>query len=362
VPPPGFETLENVRVARVLASVLFLSVALGCGSSKHAGGDGAAGSSAGASGSTAIAGTGGAGGAAGGTLGGSGGDATPDSASGGDAGDALGVDVPAADASRDLPTVAYAPCGPSARYGVIRAAQVTTDVGSTSATLGARFGAGNKVPDWQGCAGQTFGACTAYTCAYSTIVIGPPPPTSAGAVEVSAGAKSITIVPAVDGTYASESLVPPAALWGAGDLLTFSVAGDVVPAFTHRVSALGPLTITVPPTPVAGSRGTLDRTKDLVVTWTNGSGALLELAIDATPAFSGTSYELRCRWRSADGAGVVPSAALVWVATLTSRCTVSSSLTSIDPVSVGDTCVDLETVQDGLAPSGARFGGRYDIP
>jgi hypothetical protein len=84
----------------------------------------------------------------------------------------------------------------------------------------------------------TFGACSAYTCGGSGLVIPRPPPVSAGAIEVSVGAKSITILPAANGTYPSQMLA--GALWAAGDLLTFAAAGDVAPAFTRRVSAPGP--------------------------------------------------------------------------------------------------------------------------
>ena len=96
--------------------------------------------------------------------------------------------------------------------------------------------------------------------------------------------------------------------------------------------------------------------------WTNGGGALLDLELEVSPPFVALSYALHCRWPSAAGGGVVPSAALAWIPAKTTIAILSSSLTSIEPLIVGDYCVELETLQDDLAPSGVRFGGRYDIP
>jgi hypothetical protein len=331
-----------------------VSAALGC-SSKHAGADAAAGSAAGAVGS--FAGASGTSGGAGDGPGGSA-DATEDAADG-----PADVEAGSSDSRGDnadaLFDVGYRPCMASARSGSIFAGQ-SNATDSNGSSMWARFGAGNKVPDFTGCTAQTFGACTAYTCD-TGLTISQPPPVSAGTVEVSAGAKAITIQPATNGTYPNSGSLP-VPLWGDGDVVTFSATGDVAPAFSRSVWAPGPVTITAPSTPPSGSRGTIDRTKDLAVAWTNGGGALLDLELEVSPPFATLSYEMHCRWPSAVGSGVVPSAALAWIPAKTTIARLSSSLTSIEPLTVGDYCVDLETLQDDLAPSGVTFGGRYDIP
>jgi hypothetical protein len=355
--------------------MLLVSFVLGCGSSEHGSADGAAESAAGATGSAAgatgasgagaaasTAGASGASGAAGGVsdgaireAGAAGGGDTED-----DAGSTQPGSVDASGETFDASSVgAYLPCTYSARWGSVTAAKAPIN-GRPVTSLGARFGAGNKVPDFSGCMVETFGACTAYTCGSTPLAIPPPPPVSAGAIEALSGVNSIVIAPATDGTYASQTIAGP--LWGAGDLVTFVVAGDVAPAFTRGVLAPGPLTITAPPTPASGALGTIDRTEDLPLVWTNGSGALLELQIRASPLFSATSYDLRCRWPSADGAGVVPSAALAWIPKETTFIVLSSSLISDESVTIGEWWVELETVQDNQAPGGASFGGRYDLP
>jgi hypothetical protein len=339
---------------QVIRSLLVLSFAVGCGSAKGtgAGAAGAAGT-AGTAGAGAAGATSGDDAAAGSTAAGAGG--AVDAVAGADSG-APSVD----DAGTDRPLL-----GPDVRcfgssYGSVTAGRAFFNA-APSSWLGAMFYAGNKVSPFVNCKAETFGACTAYSCPGTPppgAITSWPPPTSAGTVSVTSGAEWIEMSPNADETYTSKTVL--GALWSGGDLLTFGTSGGVAPRFAQAMRAPAALTFTAPDLPVTPA--TIDRTKDLAFSWTGGAdGTFMELAIDGSAPFSASSAELRCRYPSADGAGVVPAAALMWLPSATTSISVGSDAAIAGTILVDDYCVDLEVLATSQTADGKAFSGRLRL-
>lgn len=152
------------------------------------------------------------------------------------------------------------------------------------------------------------GSCLVRICTTPDVIGTNPVPQSAGTITITGGKKPLTLIPDAMGNYSSTKDSLP--LWDGGEMITVSGAGATVPAFTMTLTAPVAIDITEPLNQGGGTPMALDRSKDFVLTWTNGGPGSFYLTM-YDGMFNVTSkHMLACYFPSAPGTGTVPKAAL----------------------------------------------------
>lgn len=152
------------------------------------------------------------------------------------------------------------------------------------------------------CTEQAFGACAVRTCPAT-----PPAGASAGTITVTGAAAPVSLVP--QGTNYATLGTPD--LYQGGEMLTYAAAGADVPAFTGDLVVTSQAQLTAPEITPTSADVVVDRTKDLAVTWTGGSGEItVAISANADPM-----HVVSCRFPASSGADSVPAAALAMLST-----------------------------------------------
>ena len=139
---------------------------------------------------------------------------------------------------------------------------------------------------------------------------------SAGTLTVKDASNTIaTIMPGSSGAYSDNSATDMMLTWAAGDMLTFSAAGDKVHAFTGMVKAPDDITGTNPAFSNA-MPAVVSVASDWVVTWTPGSDGsdTMELALSALKGISGDGL-ITCSGKDSDAMVTVPKDLLMKIGT-----------------------------------------------
>jgi hypothetical protein len=193
---------------------------------------------------------------------------------------------------------------------------VTSDVSTSGSVNGASYtrksGFTTAQPD---CVSQTIGACSINPCFVGGLIASGAPLISAGQVSI-AGAEmnSVGLEPKSNGSYASE--VAEGMPWTTGgETVTFKWAH--FPG--ESAEAGGEFAVTTPPyvALLAGSAfadrpGTLVRNHDLTISWSSDSAPV---ALDHVSVNLGSGSTLvNCGFSATSGVGVIPSAALQFLA------------------------------------------------
>lgn len=150
--------------------------------------------------------------------------------------------------------------------------------------------------EWQGstsepCTNTQYGACKVRECGYSSGRFREAQ--NAGDITISGtlAPRDITLRPSFDGWY--DSYFEPATLWSGGERLTFRARGDGIPAFTATLLAPSRVGTICP----IGDCGTVRRAEPLVLSWGEGSAAVLNVA--STRAERAVALE--CEFQSSPG-------------------------------------------------------------
>lgn len=154
----------------------------------------------------------------------------------------------------------------------------------------------------EGCTVTTSGECSSYTCTGTQ-----PNPTgvSAGTLTLAGGSLgSVAVSPDASNDYSYEA---GGTFFTAGQTLTVSATGGVVPAF-------GPISVVAPGLPLltspvaASSAGyTISTEQDLVVAW-GGGEAEGQMIFEASSSDSSSYFT--CVWPASEAKAVVPQAML----------------------------------------------------
>jgi len=166
-------------------------------------------------------------------------------------------------------------------------------------------------PFTQECKTYPEGSCTAEVCGPVSL----PSPGweikkfAAGVIEIS-GARispAIRLEPVNSTQYPELSL--PGLVWSGGEDIRFRAAGQPggVPAFEATLKAPSLITVTAP---VWGDSLSVDRSKDLAISWTLEGAASGVVAARFTTDTSSGSTTVTCRYPAADKHGTIPSASL----------------------------------------------------
>jgi hypothetical protein len=159
------------------------------------------------------------------------------------------------------------------------------------------------------CTKSTAGDCEILDCTFDD-PSGNTPVThrSAGVVTVGGTTQPFSISPAADSTYAAATTMTQ--LWTEGATIDFAASGDVVPAFSGSVVGVASLTLTSPS--LASGSITVDRTKDLAVTWTGGAAGTATAMLTRLEQVGAASHSVTvaCTWAPSAATGTVPAAAL----------------------------------------------------
>ena len=168
--------------------------------------------------------------------------------------------------------------------------------------------AGFAAEPGQRCAVAHTGACWVLDCRARGDGGASPVGVSAGHLELFAnGAQVLVADPSTDGTY--DAVTQTGAYWLAGDTLSFRAQGATVPAFD--VSLTAPPTVTVLSPVGSGSANTvtIDRARDLVVTWQPINGGVT-VAMNQYPSGTAdlrTGFRFYCEFPGSAGTGTVPA-------------------------------------------------------
>ncbi|HSN98936.1 MAG TPA: hypothetical protein VLS89_11645 [Candidatus Nanopelagicales bacterium] len=136
---------------------------------------------------------------------------------------------------------------------------------------------------------------------------------SAGPMTIETGSISFTVEPDVDDQMDVYRHSGWEVLWTTSQPISFWAPGDEAPGFEASFMTPDHATLTDPFWSAAsqGMMPPLDRSQDLVVSWTStGSEGALFLQVGGIILDEDTSPFLRCDFPQADGVGVVPAAAL----------------------------------------------------
>lgn len=253
--------------------------------------DGGAAGSAGASGATSAGASGATSGGAAGNIGG--GSAGTGGAGGGSAG--------AGGAGGD-------PSATTRGVGYVTVISIRTTSTADAMLAGFYASAADRTPGMKP-VNETLGPCVVTTYVPDGTAAGNRPSLSAGVITLTGGNGTSTITP-MSGQYVLGAT--PAAgqpYFNPGQTLSFSAAGDVVPAFTATIVAPSVTTLTAP-LDKSGSGAPLptSRSTDLVVSFTGGSGKV-RAGINGKDA-SGGSLNVVCTFATSTLNGVIPASAL----------------------------------------------------
>lgn len=173
---------------------------------------------------------------------------------------------------------------------------------------------------------SVIGACRVSVCnPGSQLPPAIPPARSAGVVTVSGANVPITLTPDHNDVYSSFSAMSQLA-WPGDNTLTLIAAGADVPPF--QLSAVAPSLVTLAAPATPGSQLTIDRSRDLTMSWSGGRNGTVELTLSShTPS---TLVDIACDAPAGAGRMVVPQAVLATLlAAPTSR---TWTLSTIDNV------------------------------
>jgi hypothetical protein len=141
-------------------------------------------------------------------------------------------------------------------------------------------------------------------------------------------------------------------LFAAGDTLTVSAPGDLVPAFSATVTAPAQPTVTSPP--VAGGMQLMwTRSSDLPLTWSGGAAGTLQVALIASGQAMVPPSGINCTFAASDGTGAIPGAALQLLPTGPAAVYVTVGSQSV--VAAGSWSVTVSASTAPLAPDGSPY-------
>ena len=195
----------------------------------------------------------------------------------------------------------------------------TTDVNSSSASAFFSAATVGGTTTTTKCTTTTDGSCSVTECdttpaapveAGAPVDAGTPPkPANAGAIDVTGGtigAEGIELAVGETGLYTAVS--GQTKLWAGGEDISVKAAGDTVPAFAQKVKAPSIVTLTEPTLPAAGQQLTVDRTKEMKITWTGGTSGDVQVAISGSAGNKLTS--ISCTFPASNSNGAITAAAL----------------------------------------------------
>lgn len=169
---------------------------------------------------------------------------------------------------------------------------------------------------------------------------------SAGAISISGGARDITLVPAPDDTYPTDSADEP--LFAGGEPLTIELAGSAeVPAHTEQVTAPAAVEIA---SPTLATLSVIERSSDLVFTWSEGNpGDVLVRLVDFD-----SKAVLECTFPGEAGAGAIPSDVLQLLPPTTEGLVQVSSV-DFEQATIGGYSVSFGALGSARDSSGALY-------
>jgi hypothetical protein len=185
---------------------------------------------------------------------------------------------------------------------------------------------------------------------------------SAGTIDITGGQREISLAPGADNQYPPVSS-STASLFGGGEMILFDVRGDGdIPAHQATIAAPAPATITMP---LLGTPVPVDRTQDLPVAWTGGTGdVVVTLNVSESDGVEVTrSLVLQCELDAAAGAGALP-ASLLGMLPPTSpmvQASFTASVVETADTEAGDYLVSFLATTGALTPTGELATGRATI-
>ena len=196
------------------------------------------------------------------------------------------------------------------------------------------------------------GACTLTECppAGDGGVPLQPSRRSAGAITISGGSRTITLTPGTDGVYPTE-VDSANALYAGGETLTFTAAGDAVPAFTDTFLAPAVAQVTSPATPAGNAALPISRDSDFSVSWSGGAAGDVTIGIYPQP----TGATITCTFPASAGSGSVPASLLGKLAA--GPASYGGFLRATHHLEVSGWSIDLWAYQSILGTSGLTFAG-----
>jgi hypothetical protein len=155
----------------------------------------------------------------------------------------------------------------------------------------------------QSCLVTTSGSCSFYSCNGTTTT---PTGASAGTLTISGGRipSGLTVTPDANNAYSYTSGAP---LFAAGQTLTVSATGAIVPAFGPQSVVAPALPGLVAPAATSGSY-TISTAAELGVQWTGGAAGAT-LVLEGTSGGGNQSYFI-CEWDASLGKASVPQAVI----------------------------------------------------
>lgn len=121
------------------------------------------------------------------------------------------------------------------------------------------------------CTSVTSGACSIEMCTHTGADGGAAPGTfpNPGMIQLAGGLSPVSLSPAADGSYATETL--PMRVWNGGEMLKAAALGATVPLFSVTLNAPFPAVVKMPDMlPIMANR-----TIDLPLQWSGGIGTVL---------------------------------------------------------------------------------------
>lgn len=128
---------------------------------------------------------------------------------------------------------------------------------------------------------------------------------TAGDITIS-GLEDVTMSPDGNGAYTAKS--GQVALFEGGADVTFKAAGAEVPAFEKVLKAPSSVTLTAPAWPAPGTALEIDRSKDLDLTWDNGTAGDVQASISSLAGQK--TATITCKFKADAGQGKISKAAL----------------------------------------------------
>lgn len=180
---------------------------------------------------------------------------------------------------------------------------------------------------------------------------------SAGTITVTGGTNDLTMQPTTTNSTILYSASNEEELWDGTQTLTFSAAGDTVPAFSTDVSPPADVTLQSPALPAQGSPLQVDASSDLDIEWdtSNLSSGRFTVLLGRT-----TANSVRCDWSATSGSQTIPSSLLSDIEDVPSP-TYSFSVEAGQTVTTGDYEVAISTGEKADDGDSSSAGGAGDL-
>lgn len=254
--------------------------------------------------------------------------------------------VPRDGGERDSGDADAAPPSKAGSIIVVSHATVAAFVFTNVVSAGFFDGPGNTYG--RGCRRDVEGSCFVFECNFADGGAEAPAPgaaVSAGAITIGGSTPPFSLAyDAPSMKYATTPTVPvDRPIFTAGDTLTFTATGGVVPAFSASLVAPTPLMVTAPSLNTALS---IERTKDLTFTWTGSSAGELSFNVRTVTTVSGTALAsslVSCQFLASAETGTIPNALLQKLpkTDATTMATLATDLSSTKELVTGDYSIHL---------------------